>query len=777
MKTLSRLAGSSSRLSVLLICSLTAPPTQAGSEPQFRILAGAGPGGAPLVQRRDFMPQRFPFYPQAFREDLPGGSHPLPGSAIAIDEPGVHLAIGDLDGDGAADLVCSTLRGGPGGGPHIKVYRHGGTASVASLTAPILEIQVPEGGGGAGGATAPRFVAVGHFEGGESAIVTGAGAGGGPHIKVFGKDGKMMNIFVPYDDSFNSGIRVATGDVTGDGVDDIITAAGAGGGPHVKVFDGLSETEIFSFAAYKEAPAGGIYVAAGDLDGDGRAEIITATGAGGGPHVKVFSGASFGTGGPPTEVSYFPFGGRSLGGVRVAVGDLDGDGRADLAIGGVVNGRRRVEVLKSNKTGDPYANREMWTWGDDETSEGDQFPLAVGDIDKDGLAELATGGSAPRALIWSPRSNLTLNTNAFDPSFTGGVRVASGDVNGDGVPDIVVAAGAGGAPHVKAFDGRTNQLLRSFLAYDVAFTGGVTVATGDVNGDGVADIVTGAAAGGGPHVKVFDGKTGAEIRSFLAYRGFAGGVSVAAGDLNGDGRAEIITGARAGGGPHVKVFDGSTGVETNSFFAFDLGYTGGVEVAALGDGRLRPTSPPYVIISKMVGGGAGGGPHVKVFDGLSSADLGSYSPFGDDFTGGITVATGDVDGDGVPELLAGGSPVDLGPTVLAFDLQTQVQECCCRFSLGGRSPVGVPGEAPSIAISARPSPNLVLQPGTLTPGGLYQFRVVGTPGSWVDFEGSDDLVNWLPLSSQFIPDGDHTLIGTTTPVVQGTRHYYRASSK
>ena len=64
---------------------------------------------------------------------------------------------------------------------------------------------------------------------------------------------------------------------------------------------------------------------------------------------------------------------------------------------------------------------------------------------------------------------------AYGPSFTGGVRVAAGDVNGDGFADIVTGAGPGGSPHVKVFSGATGAQLRSFLAFDPSFTGGVFV--------------------------------------------------------------------------------------------------------------------------------------------------------------------------------------------------------------------------------------------------------------------------------------------------------------
>jgi FG-GAP repeat len=62
---------------------------------------------------------------------------------------------------------------------------------------------------------------------------------------------------------------------------------------------------------------------------------------------------------------------------------------------------------------------------------------------------------------------------AYAPSFTGGVRVATGDVNGDGTPDLITGAGPGSAPAVRVFDGATSTLLHSFNAFDAGFTGGV----------------------------------------------------------------------------------------------------------------------------------------------------------------------------------------------------------------------------------------------------------------------------------------------------------------
>src|SRR5262249_50434864 len=155
-------------------------------------------------------------------------------------------------------------------------------------------------------------------------------------------------------------------------------------------------------------------------------------------------------------------------------------------------------------------------------------------------------------------------------SFRGGVRVALADITYDGILDIVTAAGPGGGPHVKVFDGVTGAVVRQFMAYDSAFRGGVFVAVAPIDFGQISDIITGAGPGGGPHVKVFSGETGAVISNFMAYDpGFRGGVSVA-------GIASyttvlnyhyttfphnglVVTGAGPGGGPHVRVFDGISG--------------------------------------------------------------------------------------------------------------------------------------------------------------------------------------------------------------------------
>ena len=100
-------------------------------------------------------------------------------------------------------------------------------------------------------------------------------------------------------------------------------------------------------------------------------------------------------------------------------------------------------------------------------------------------------------------------------------------MNGDGSADIITGAGAGGGPHVKVFNGATHAVLQSFFATDPGFTGGVNVATEDRDGDGLPDIVTGLGRTGEPTVTIRKGTNLALLASFSPYDpSFLGGVFV-----------------------------------------------------------------------------------------------------------------------------------------------------------------------------------------------------------------------------------------------------------
>jgi hypothetical protein len=111
-------------------------------------------------------------------------------------------------------------------------------------------------------------------------LVVGPGSGGTPTVHLIeGTTTRTVDVFDP---RFLGGASVALGDVNGDGTVDIIAGAGPGGGPHVRVLSGVDFAELASFLAYDPYFPGGVHVAAGDVDGDGRTDIITGAGPSGG---------------------------------------------------------------------------------------------------------------------------------------------------------------------------------------------------------------------------------------------------------------------------------------------------------------------------------------------------------------------------------------------------------------------------------------------------------------------------------------------------------------
>ena len=263
-------------------------------------------------------------------------------------------------------------------------------------------------------------------------------------------------------------------------------------------------------------------------------------------------------------------------------------------------------------------------------------------------------GGSPMVNVFDSSGRMLSTFYVYDQTFIGGVNVAVGDVDGDGVEEIVVAPGVGGGPHVRIFDLQGNSKGLDFFAYDTGFRGGVNVAVGDVDG-GKAEIITAPMSSGGPNVRIFGYRSGeikATTENFMAYdENFRGGVAVSVGDLDG-GKGEIITTPISRGGPHIRVFGYRNGVfrpVVLGIMAYDEAFRGGIN-STTGDVKGNGVDEIITGIVKS------GGPHVRIFGRINRVvDLinPGFMAYDEAFRGGITVASCDLTYNGKDEIITG----------------------------------------------------------------------------------------------------------------------------
>ena len=311
--------------------------------------------------------------------------------------------------------------------------------------------------------------------------LTGTDAGGGPLVTVTFSDGTYTTFFA-YASTFTGGVRVAAADVNGDGILDIVTGAGPGGGPQVNVFSFNSTGEVVlrqSFFAFDDPSfTGGVYVAAGDTNNDHFDDVVIGAGAGGGPRVQVYAGSATGVVTSAPLNDFFAYASSFTGGVVVAAGDRTGDsfGNQEVITGPASNGGFNVKSFDVNGKGNNPTLVDNFFAFNDTTSIGGlslaSSPFSGGAVQdiligstntQFGVVVDQTGDSAP----------VTITTNPF-PGFTGAIRVGVA-IDSNDTRYAIAAAGPGGGPVISLFSVGSNSLTQtdSLFVLNPAFTGGL----------------------------------------------------------------------------------------------------------------------------------------------------------------------------------------------------------------------------------------------------------------------------------------------------------------
>ena len=267
-------------------------------------------------------------------------------------------------------------------------------------------------------------------------------------------------------------------------------------------------------------------------------------------------------------------------------------------------------------------------------------------------------GPVATVTLFNPDGSVRFRVRPFGDNYTGGASVATGDVTGDGVADVVVGSNGGMYSQAVIVDGATGKVRPEQLLGANYYYGRVSVAVGDVTGDGIADVALGTDESG-PRVRVYRGGDYAKLTEFSAgpATGYWGQTRVALGDLDADGKADLVVSGLYATGTTVSGFAG-TSLRTGSapaalFSTFSPGsaVTGKGVFLAIGD----VDSDGYGDL--VLGAGEWGNGRVVVYSGKSLVRtntrtvLAEFLPPNADLVGGTRVTTRDVNGDGKSDIL------------------------------------------------------------------------------------------------------------------------------
>lgn len=366
-------------------------------------------------------------------------------------------------------------------------------------------------------------------------IVMTPASAGGPNVRVVDENGEQISSFFAYDEDLRMGLQVEQADIDGDTVNEIVVTPGEGVESTIKAFE-LDGTEIATTLAFDEGFTGGVSLTCGDFNGDGKEDIAVTPTSAGGPNVRIYTLNSAGTGFTILDW-FFAYDENFRGGTNLVAGDVTGDGTDELVVTPRSAGGPNVRIYHFNTTKLEFESVD-WVMAYQEEYHGG-VQVATGDINGDGKEDIIVspyldGGPNIRVYTLDDDNQLELLdwVMAYDSTYRGTLSMSVGDIDGDGQGEIVLAPKTLGGPNVRVYTYNSNksdlELVDWFMAHDDNFRGGVNLFVNDVDGDDIAEVITSPASQGGPNVRVYDMDTGSESLKgwFWAFpEGFRGGVN------------------------------------------------------------------------------------------------------------------------------------------------------------------------------------------------------------------------------------------------------------
>jgi hypothetical protein len=245
--------------------------------------------------------------------------------------------------------------------------------------------------------------------------------------------------FQAYPSGFRGGVRLAMGDIDGDGTEEIITGAGPGGGPQVRIFD-LEGHVKNQFFAFEPGDRHGIFVATGDINADGVDEILVTQDAGGIGQIRIFNRYGH------LKGAYFPFGRTGLP-LRVATGNMDEDPEAEIL--SVQSTYSDGRILIHNGNGRYAGSLTAFNTNVNALSLSTEDLNADG---LDEIIVASGARHSPRVSVYNSLGAEQFSFFAYPQNFLGGVEVASGDIDQNGTVELYVFPKTNGGPHLRMFN-------------------------------------------------------------------------------------------------------------------------------------------------------------------------------------------------------------------------------------------------------------------------------------------------------------------------------------